>query len=359
LNPNYGNARDYDKAMLAATVNSETEGQDEQLLRLYWNRAAVKKELAGLRKERHDLLDRLKQQEGAVVRAQEQLEALERLLTNPLAAANAMVYFQLRHLWRVASQRLQQFATELRLQQEKRERDQLHGKVLAKRERRLKAIADKIQTLTAARGEMLGELKELEGSWDRSNVVVQLFRRRNMRKRREELNASLSNAQQQLDEIGYLKDKIAHEALPEPNGLSVDTRRLINRALIALAQHLVVQFSDHNLASLAKSAVNKPVTDMKFGDRRDCDRMVEKIRECLDDLRNRTDLAEQVKKRAAMIGPQLRYRNDSDSVPMPDGVNDIAIYVGSPDAPTRRSNDAPIRVNVLEQEYWDIYSMLT
>ncbi len=344
--------------MLAATVNRDSEGQDEQLLRLYWNRAAVKKELAELRKERHELLDRLKQQEGAVVRAQEQLEALERLLTNPLAAANAMVYFQLRHLWRVASQRLQQFALELRMQQEKRERDKLHGKILAKRDRRLKATEEKIKSLALQRTDMLRELKELESNWDRSNVVVQLFRRRNMRKRREELNNSLVQSRQQLEEIEYLKDKIAHEALPEPNGLSIETRRAINRALIALAQHLVVHFSDHNLASLAKTAVNKPVTDMKFGDRRDCDRMVEKIRECLELLRNQKDLAEQVKARAAMIGPHLRYRNDSDSVPAPDGVADIAMYVRTPDAPSRRDADAPIRVNVLEQEYWDIYSIL-
>jgi hypothetical protein len=344
--------------MLAATINRDSSGQDEQLLRLYWNRAAVKKELAGLRKERHELLDRLKQQEGAVVRSQEQLEALERLLTNPLAAANAMVYFQLRHLWRVASQRLQQFAAELRLQQEKRERDQLHGKILAKRDRRLKAIEEKIASLTVERADMLGELKELEGSWDRSNVVVQLLGRRNMRKQREALNISLVEQRQQLEEIEYLKDKIAHEALPESSGLSIDTRRAINRALIALAQHLVVHFSDHNLASLAKAAINKPVTDMKFGDRRDCDRMVEKIRECLEALTSQKDLAGQVKARAAMIGPKLRYRNDSDSVPVPDGVADIAMYVATSDAPTRRDSDAPIRVNVLEQEYWDIYSVL-
>ena len=33
---------------------------------------------------------------------------------NPLAAANAMVYFQLRHLWRIGAQRLEQFGKELR-----------------------------------------------------------------------------------------------------------------------------------------------------------------------------------------------------------------------------------------------------
>ena len=343
--------------MLAA-VNNEAEGQDEQLLRLYWNRAAVKKELASLRKERHDLLDRLKQQEGAVVRAQEQLEALERLLTNPLAAANAMVYFQLRHLWRIASQRLQQFAAELRLQQEKRERDQLHGKVLAKRERRLNAIKEKITSLNATRLQMLSELKELEANWDASNVVIQLFRRRNMRKRREELSAGLASIQQQLEEIEYLGEKIAHEPLPESHGLSLEARRAINRALIAFAQHLVIHFSENNLSSLAKTAVNKPVSDMKFGDRRDCDRMVETIRERIDELSEQRDLAARVKARADMIRPQLEYRSESDSVPMPHCVAEIAMYLGSPDAPTRRANDAPMRVNVLEHEYWHIYSML-
>jgi hypothetical protein len=198
----------------------------------------------------------------------------------------------------------------------------------------------------------------LESSWDSSNVVVQLFRRRNMRKRREELNDGLAAAQQQLEEIEYLGEKIAHEALPESNGLSIETRRAINRALIALAQHLVVHFSDHNLSSLAKTAVNKPVSDMKFGDRRDCDRIVEKIRERIEDLTSQKNLAAQVKARADMIRPQLEYRSDSDSVPSPNCIADISMFVGSPDAPTRRANDAPVRVNVLEHEYWHIYTML-
>ena len=79
--------------MLAALIEKQRESA-EQLLKLYWNRAGVKRELKALRRERFELLDKLKEQEGAIVRAQEQLEGLERLLTNPLAAANAMVYFQ-------------------------------------------------------------------------------------------------------------------------------------------------------------------------------------------------------------------------------------------------------------------------
>ena len=87
--------------MLSAILERQAGGPTEELLKLYWNRADVKREVKALRRERFELLDKLKEQEGAIQRAQEQLEGLERLLTNPLAAANAMVYFQLRHLWRV------------------------------------------------------------------------------------------------------------------------------------------------------------------------------------------------------------------------------------------------------------------
>jgi uncharacterized coiled-coil DUF342 family protein len=92
--------------MLSAIRARDASAPAEELLKLYWNRADVKREVKALRRERFELLDKLKEQEGAILRAQEQLEGLERLLTNPLAAANAMVYFQLRHLWRVGAQRL-------------------------------------------------------------------------------------------------------------------------------------------------------------------------------------------------------------------------------------------------------------
>ena len=102
--------------MLSAIMERQGGVPTEELLKLYWNRADVKREVKALRRERFELLDKLKEQEGAIQRAQEQLEGLERLLTNPLAAANAMVYFQLRHLWRVGAQRLEQFGRELQTQ---------------------------------------------------------------------------------------------------------------------------------------------------------------------------------------------------------------------------------------------------
>ena len=53
--------------MLAALIEKQRGESAEQLLKLYWNRAGVKRELKALRRERFELLDKLKEQEGAIV----------------------------------------------------------------------------------------------------------------------------------------------------------------------------------------------------------------------------------------------------------------------------------------------------
>jgi septal ring factor EnvC (AmiA/AmiB activator) len=162
--------------MLSAIREGQEPAPADELLRLYWNRADVKREVKALRRERLELLDKLKEQEGAIQRAQEQLEGLERLLTNPLAAANAMVYFQLRHLWRVGAQRLEQFGRELQMQREKRERAQLQDAETAKRERRLEAVKEKLAGLADKRRTVAEEQARLEQALASMNGFMRLFR---------------------------------------------------------------------------------------------------------------------------------------------------------------------------------------
>ena len=61
----------------------DTEPDEEQLLRLFWNRANLKKEFATLQRERERLTDRLRRQEGATLKIQQTLEQLEGMLANP------------------------------------------------------------------------------------------------------------------------------------------------------------------------------------------------------------------------------------------------------------------------------------
>ena len=342
--------------MIFGFLEARPQKKNEQLLKLYWNRAAVKRELRDLRRERYELLDKLKEQEAAIARAREQLEGLERLLTNPLAAANAMVYFQLRYLWDTAAQRLEQFASDLELQREKRERRQLREAELAKRGRRLQAIAEKLTELEHKRAGLESEKRRLDQRLKRSNFFMKLLNGPKLKRRIRGLVKGEAVLAQRIDELKDLVTKIEGEPLPELEGLSVESRRLINTALIALAQHFVVHFAEHDLAVLAKATTERAVADMKFGDRRDCDRMVERIREKLNELKQQ-NFAEKVRRRTELLMPQLRYRNETDAVPIAECVDEIPVNLDG-DQPARRASDAPIRINVLAGDYWDLLSAL-
>jgi hypothetical protein len=344
--------------MLANRRAQREEESGAQLLKLYSNRAGVKRELNDLRKERHELLDKLKDQEGAILRAQEQLEGLERLLTNPLAAANAMVYFQLRHLWRVGAQKIEQFGAELKTQREQRERAQLQEAALAKRSRRLGAITERLDSVLRKQQELLEDFRAAEVLLASMNGFKRFFKGPRIRSRMNGMKAGNGALQEKIAELQELQEKMQGEALPEPDGLSLESRRLINCAVIALAQHLAVHFSENDLIGLTKTATERPVGDMKFGDRRDCDQMVERIRERIEDLRQQTGLADDVRLRTDFLGRQVQYRNETDSLPTTESVATTERSPQAGNEPSQRSSNETLRINVLLDEYWDIFAVL-
>lgn len=347
--------------MINAFKRQRSEGEEDPLLRLYWNRANVKRELADLKRERFELLDRIKEQEGEIFRAKEQLEGLERLLVDPMAAANAMVYFQLRHMWRVGCTKLAQFGSDFAAQREQRERAQLHAEVIAKRDRRLSAIQEKLSELLHKRKDVIESRVALEARLDNSGFIVGLFIGPRLRRQVKTLRENQRVLDERVNELNELVEKIQGEALPDPEGLGLESRRLVNVAIIALAQHLVAHFADHDLARLAKNATDKPVADMKFGDRRTCDRMVDLVRQRVEDLDRDRLLADQVRQRTDYLVGQVQYRHDTDTIPRVESVAQVRKVVEPAAVNGNAARDtlgAAIGINVLLDEYWDIYQNL-
>ncbi|HMB71928.1 MAG TPA: hypothetical protein VKQ06_00035 [Gammaproteobacteria bacterium] len=338
--------------MVVASASNKGTSK-EQLLRLYWNRASVKRQLKSLQQERHELLDRLKDSESQVARAQEQLDGLERLLVNPIAAANAMVYFQLRNVWRVASQRLEQFSVDIEQDRLERERKALQDSAISKRQRRLAAIEENTRNTRCERTGLSAEAEKLEASLARMHLLKRLFRRRAVESEIDGMRAQVESLTNQLREFDELAEKLEGEPLPEVEDLSIENRRYVNTAVIALAQHLVVHFSPNRLAQTSREAMRRTVGEMRFGDRRECDRMVESIRSRIADLKAESKLAELVRQRAARISTELQYRSETDTVP---GVFSLNRIMPSANAKRygRRSADAAIEVNVLADDYWDL-----
>jgi hypothetical protein len=344
--------------MLATLTKRAFEEDRDPLLKLYWNRAGVKRELVSLKREHFELLEKLEQQEGAIHKAQSQLEGLERLLTNPLAAANAMVYFQLRHMWRVCALKVEQFARELKMQREKRERAQLHSTVLAKRNRRMEAVRLKLDELLQKRKSAIEECLRYEQRLERMNFVVRLFAAPSLRRRIDGMKSNRGALEERIEEFNEIIEKIQGEPLPEPDGLSLESRRLINVAVISLAQHLVLHFSEHDLARLARKAGQRTVADMKFGDRRVCDQMVERVRERIEELGQDKQLADRVKQRADMLVNEVRYRHETDAAPMRESVGEIARRADKSARENTGADNGSLRVNVIEDDYWDVTDVL-
>jgi len=331
-------------ASLIKLPGRQGEPSDEELLKLYWNRASVKRELSALRRERHDL---------------QELDSLERLLTNPLAAANAMAYFQFRHLWRVAALRLEQFSKELSAQRERKERAKLHEAALEKRKRRLDILNEKLQSLLIKERNLVHEAQTLQQRLDAMNGFKRLIKGTGIKRRIAGLNKGCEALQIRTNEIKETQASIKGEPLPDISGLSLESRRLINLAVLALGQELVLHFAEHNLASSAKASTERPVSDMKFGDRRDCDRLVDRIRSRLSELKDQKQIADAVKLRTDYLLSVATYSDESSSVPLSEAFASIPPHVpGLTETPSKRASDAPLRINVLADDYWDVLKIL-
>ncbi len=239
--------------------------EQERLLKLYWNRAELKKELAGLDDQLYQLRDRLKQQEAATERVLGEKEALEVLLGNPDLGFGALVHFQLRALWKACHTMLEQFATELRRQQEDRERKRQLVEFHQDRQARVKIAAERLveataaleteeQTVTALRNELAG----LTSFWH-------YFRRRRTSERLAQQTVQRDQAAQTLRDLQDAKRTIEKEPWPEFGGLGVEGRRAINVAVIAYAQLLYAELAESGLAAQARSARSKGVQEANYG----------------------------------------------------------------------------------------------
>ncbi|HEX7374860.1 MAG TPA: hypothetical protein VF277_07790 [Steroidobacteraceae bacterium] len=322
--------------------------EDERLVALFQNRAELKKELSALDDERHRLLDRLKLQEGATMRVQEQYDALEQYLGRPDEGFKCLVYFQLRSVWRAAARRLDHFGTELHRQQKDRERKAQLADF--DRDRRARAsdverelveariLADQLQaeqTLATQR------LEGMHGFWN-------YFRRRKLD---EEILVRAARIESSLTDVTDLSDQvhaIAMEAPPTFEGLSVDGRRAVNLAVIAYAEWLCERLSAGGVAGLARETTLRRVFESGYGSRDECLALMQVAARAITDLDNIADDLVDIKSRTDRMRRTASYRSEADVIPMSDSVGTTA------DA-TRRVHPVP---NVLIEEYWDVYKAL-
>jgi hypothetical protein len=329
--------------------------QDERLLQLFWNRAELKKELTRLQDERLKLLEQIRSQETATARAKEHVQVLEEYLGNPEIAVHALVYFQLRAMWRTGAARVARFAGQLLQQQTDREQrrqviefDQTRRRELADFDRRIHDARSRADMLEAQLKLMEAKLAAMRGFWN-------YFRRRRLA---EEIEAERSQWDQAMTLVTDLSDDRTNlEETPPPEfpGISVDGRRVVNTAVIAYAQQLVSALAGGGLAMLAKETTSKRLFDVRYGSPTDCARLMTLLRDALAMLKEENENIAGLKERTDAVRATATYRSDADTVPLTDSIGTLPAPT-SPVSGLETANRAG--VNVLVDDYWDVYQSL-
>jgi hypothetical protein len=319
--------------------------EQERLLKLFWNRAELKKELQDLDDQLHNLRNKLKQQENANSRLQQQLEQLEVLLGSPERGLDALVHFGLKALWRGCREQLEKFSADLKRERQDAERKQQLAEFQADRNDRLKVADERLRQAQEVADAERERQREFEARMARLQRFWHYFRRRALATEILAQRERCVAAERHLDDMRESHRTIEKEPWPEFPGISIAGRRLVNLAVIAYAQHLFARLAPSGLAMDARLANNRSVEGARHGNLEACLARLREIGQALAMVKAQDGLAAEIRKRGEKLAPSATWRNANETVPQPASLPPAATG-GVPDA------------NILVDDYWDVYKVL-
>lgn len=297
-------------------VPEPPEQDNEKLVDLFRNRAELKKEFAALREEKYRLQDRVKEHRASIERVEQKLHHLESLLLDPEWVHNVVTFYQLRRLATHCASRLARFAEQLKRQREKRVLD----KVLQAWRAEQEAARTKVE---AAIGEQRLEIQRLEDQlqaerhrFDMMGGFSRVIKGKAQAEAIEDIERAILKAHSRESELLYELERI-ETADPPPNpGLDVAAKRSINFMILAYAQELYLQYFEDDLVGLSKEAAEKSVGAVNYGDKSDCDEILERLAERREAAGEVEHSTQTLQKRARLIAKEATFRGDEDAVPV-------------------------------------------
>lgn len=331
---------------------------DDQLLRLFWNRAELKREFAKLQRERERMTDQLRAQESLVLRSQQRLDQLEGLLADPARAANAAVFFQLRGIWAYGKRRLTRLARDLSFRQQEREGQREAGRFEEHRQAALSAIEHRLLPLEERRTQLESELMAVRARRFERTGFWNYFTRRRLDAQQANLVFARKSVDEQIERYERARSEKLKEKVAVPEVIGVEGKRLVNLSVIALAQELLLVFRDQDVAAQARDASLHQVGEASYGTIQACRDLSQKIEGVLRKVEGMDELAGRVRRRAEYLRMVASYRRDTDTSPAPESLMSIPVELTADGDPRPVKGGREVQVNVLAEEYWDIYSVL-
>lgn len=341
-------------SLTAIFGNSDEKPREdsEKLLELYWNRAELKKEFADLRNEKFRLQERIKEQEGVTARVHNKLNHLEQLLLDPEWVYNVITCYQLKSLNCHCESKLAKFAEQLKLQREEKQNSQLMNDWRA-------ACVEEANSVEQEIGEQRLQTQMLEDRLqaEQHRLVtmsgfMRFFRKRSVTAELDKIAAAIDAAQTSEEQLLMKYDEIQNRQPPDTQGLDVATKRLINFMILSFAQQLYLHFREDGLAGMAKEAGDKSVGSVKYGSQSDCDEIVARVQDRLQDFENTKGFADVLQQRAKLLAEKAMFDGDDDSVPVSGSVATVYEITSKG---VIKERDA----NLLGEDYWKLSEIVS
>jgi DNA-directed RNA polymerase subunit L len=340
-------------SLTAIFGSSEEKTEDsDKLMELYWNRAELKKEFAGMRKEQYRLQDRIKEQEGKAARVQQKLDHLEGLLVDPEWAHNVVVHYQLRGLGKKTERKLARFAEQLKQQREQKKHDSLLEDWNEERKGEARDIEGEILLKRDLVQQLEDQLQSEQRRLTSMNAFVRLFRGRSTMKLIDSLATKLEVTIQEDHTLHDNLEELMNRKPPDHEGLGMAAKRSINLMILAFAQQLYIQFDKGDIADLIKESTEKSIGAINYGTDYECQRILERIRKSTERLDRATEFADVLKKRAIMLGERAKFPGKDDAVPIPGTVASL-IKIDA-NGMIRESD-----INIAGENYWGISNVFS
>jgi hypothetical protein len=332
--------------------SAEKEQDSEKLMDLYWSRAELKKEFAGMRKEQFRLKDKVKKQEGKTARVQQQLVHLEGLLADPQWAHNVVVHFQLRGLSGRCQSKLAKFAEQLKQQREEKQHqsilDDWNNSLAAEVSQAQQQIMDKQEETHQLEDRLQAERRRLSSM----SAISRFFRGRSITRTLDELVEQVETAQREEQMLEQEVDAIRNRQSPDTQGLNIPTKRSINLMIMAFTQQMYMHFDNEDLAELIREAGEKSVGAVNYGDNGDCLQLLKRMQSCAEKMEQDAEFANILQQRAKLIGEKARYQQDTDAVPVATSV--AMLFKIDKNAVVRESE-----LDILGSNLWGISQVLS
>ncbi|MGH8127378.1 MAG: hypothetical protein ACRETC_03280, partial [Gammaproteobacteria bacterium] len=264
-----------------------------------------------------EALDTVQTERDALI---QRILRLETMLADPERGQNAILYFRLRAIWDMCHTDL------MALSQQFQEKyagiiEESTGETSATTtDAAYEAFAARQRVVQARLRALQDEQKRINYDLHVREKPFKVGEKLALSNEFESIEKQLSEATRELKDLENNAPKAPVVSQPpvaaiQHRGPTLQTRRAINIALIALAQYFYLFYREDQIAAMALRASRKPVEDTNFGLASECLEIGDKVRELATLSRNERNRHEAVRQRVEYLKNRLRYASATDAIP--------------------------------------------